>query len=63
MHVLCIYAWKLLFGFLWLILGQGLAIFGEDKLATLLDCKSVMRQQRRVSAAHHNQWKKRFSVI
>ena len=32
MHVLCVYASKLLSGFL----GQGLAFFGEDRLATLL---------------------------
>jgi len=31
-HVLCVYASKLLSGFL----GQGMAFFGEDRLATLL---------------------------
>jgi len=32
----CVYALKLLSGFFWLFSGQGLAFFGEDRLATLL---------------------------
>ena len=34
-HILCINALKLLPGFFWLFLGQGLAFFGEDRLANL----------------------------
>jgi len=36
MHILCFNALKLLSGFFWLFLGQDLAFFGEDRLATLL---------------------------
>jgi len=35
MHVVCVNALKLLSSFFWLFLGQGLAFFGEDRLATL----------------------------
>jgi len=35
-HVLCVYASKLLSGFFCFFLGQGLAFFGENRLASLL---------------------------
>ena len=35
MHILCVNALKLLSGFFWRFVGQDLAFFGEDRLATL----------------------------
>jgi len=35
MHVLCVYAVKLLSGIFWLFLRHGLAFSGENRLATL----------------------------
>ena len=37
MHVLCVYAVKLLSDFFWIVLGHSLAFFGEKRLATLVD--------------------------
>jgi len=35
MHVLCVYVLRLLSGFVWLFLEQGLDFISKDRLATL----------------------------
>jgi len=47
MHILYVNVLKLLFGFFWLFLGQGLAFFGEDRLATLVLISRFAEQKNR----------------